>query len=144
VARAYWLVKSEPGTYSWDDLQREGSTPWNGVRNWQARNNLAAMKRDDLVLFYHSVHGKEVVGVARVRRESYPDPTSDDPRWVVVDLEPVAPLRRPVPLSELKTDERLGESPLIRQSRLSVMPFDKAQFEQVLRLGKTRLRRGKP
>lgn len=143
MARSYWLVKSEPGAYSWDDFTREGSTLWDGVRNLQARNNLAAMKRDDLVLFYHSVHGKEIVGVARVVREGHPDPTSDDPRWVVVDLEPVQPLNRPVPLSELKADELLGDSPLIRQSRLSVMPFDKAQFEHVLRLGKTRLRRGK-
>jgi predicted RNA-binding protein with PUA-like domain len=144
VARSYWLVKSEPGAYSWDDFVREGSTLWDGVRNSQARNNLAAMRQGDLVLFYHSVHGKEVVGIARVTRESYPDPTSDDARWVVVDLEPVQPLERPVPLAELKADPLLGESPLVRQSRLSVMPFDKAQFEQVLRLGETRLRRRRP
>lgn len=141
MARAHWLVKSEPSAYSWEDLVREGSTCWDGVRNAQARNNLAAMRRGDLALFYHSVRDKEVVGVARITREAYPDPTADDPRWIAVDLEPLAPLERPVPLAELKSDPALRGSPLVRQSRLSVMPFDRASFERVLRLGRTRLPR---
>ena len=96
MARSYWLVKSEPFKYSWDALVKDGSTYWDGVRNHEARNNLAGMKKGDLVLYYHSNEGKEVVGVARVMRESYPDPTSDDPRWVVVDIEPVVPIKEPV------------------------------------------------
>jgi predicted RNA-binding protein with PUA-like domain len=136
----WWLVKSEPAKYSWDDLERDGGTYWDGVRNAQARNNLARMRRRDLVLYYHSNEGLEVVGVARVTREAYPDPTTDDPRWVVVDLEPVKRLKEPVGLPVIKTDRVLRTAPLVRQSRLSVMPFEKGQFERVLALGKTRLR----
>ena len=102
MARKYWLVKSEPFKYSWDELVRDGSTYWDGVRNPQARNNLQAMRKGDRVLYYHSNEGKEVVGVAAVTRESYPDPTTDDPRWVVVDLAPETPLAEPVGLAQMK------------------------------------------
>jgi predicted RNA-binding protein with PUA-like domain len=139
MPRRYWLAKSEPFKYSWDDFSRDGSTYWDGVRNAQARNNLAAMSKGDLVLFYHSNEGKEVVGVARVTREAYPDPTSDDERWVVVDLAPVKPLARAVGLAEIKADLALAKTLLVVQSRLSVMPFGKREFDRILRLGKTRL-----
>ena len=114
----YWLVKSEPFKYSWDDFVNQGVGTWDGVRNYQARNNLAAMKLDDLVLFYHSNEGMEVVGIAKIVKEAYPDPTIDDPRWVVVDLTAVEKLPKPVTLKSIKTDERLQDVSLIRQSRL--------------------------
>ena len=132
---AHWLVKSEPEVYAFDQLVSEGQTFWNGVRNAQARNNLAAMRAGERVLYYHSNEGREIVGIARVVRESYPDPTSpDDPRWVVVDLAPAARLGRPVGLAECKADELLRETALVRQGRLSVMPVSEAQFERVLAL----------
>ncbi len=140
MPRRHWLVKSEPFKYSWDDFVRDGSTIWDGVRNAQACNNLRDMKRRDLVLYYHSNEGKEVVGVARVTRESYPDPTTEDERWLVVDLEPVRPLARPVTLAEIKANARLKRMPLVTQSRLSVMPIDAMAFERVLALGHTRVR----
>ena len=142
MGRSYWLVKSEPFKYSWDDFVKDGSTTWDGVRNPLARNHLASMKRGDLVLYYHSNQGKQVVGVARVTAESYPDPTADDPRWVVVDLEPVQPLARPVSLVAIKSDPKLSEIALVRQSRLSVMPLPAAAFRRILRLGETPLRPG--
>jgi predicted RNA-binding protein with PUA-like domain len=133
----YWLVKSEPDVYSWSTLQKEGRTFWSGVRNYQARNNLAAMKSGDKVLFYHSQSTKDVVGVAEVVGESYPDPTSpDDPRWLVVDLSPSFSLLSPVTLSQFKADDLLKESALVKQSRLSVMPLTEAQYLRVLELGK--------
>jgi len=138
MARSYWLVKSEPSTYSWDDLVRDGSTRWDGVRNAQARNNLAAMRKGDLVLYYHSGQGKDVVGIARVSAEAYPDPTSDDERWVVADLEPVKPLAAAVGLARIKADPRLAKIPLVTQSRLSVMPLPRDAFERILELGGTR------
>ena len=140
MARLYWLAKSEPFKYSWDDFVRDGSTFWDGVRNAQARNNLRDMKKRDLVLYYHSNEGKEVVGVARVTRESYPDPTTDDERWLVVDLEPVRSLTRPVTLAEIKANARLKRMPLVTHSRLSVMPIDEGAFKRVLALGRTRVR----
>lgn len=143
MARTYWLVKSEPSKYSWDDFARDRSTYWDGVRNYAARNNLGAMQKGDLVLYYHSNEGKEVVGVARVTREAYGDPTTDDERWLVVDLEPVKALERPVPLSGIKSDPTLKNLPLIRQSRLSVMPVERRHFDRILRMGKTRLPRAK-
>lgn len=139
MARRHWLAKSEPFKYSWDDFVKDGSTYWDGVRNAQARNNLAAMQRGDLVLYYHSNEGKEVVGVAKVTREAYPDPTTEDTRWVVVDLVPVKPLKQPVSLAEIKTDKKLAEIPLIKQSRLSVMPLDKPAFDRILKKGETKL-----
>jgi len=135
--RGHWLVKSEPGKYAWDDLVADGSTYWDGVRNAQARNNLAAMKKGDWVLFYHSVKGTEVVGIAKVTRESYPDPTTDDERWVVVDLKAAKALKRPVSLADIKADRQLAEIALVRQSRLSVMPLETAAFERILELGET-------
>ncbi len=137
---AYWLFKSEPGSWSWDQQVKAGKAgaEWTGVRNFTARNNLAAMKKGDLVLFYHSGEGKEVVGVARVAREAYPDPADD--RWLAVDLEPVRALPRAVKLAEIKADGTFAEHPLVRQPRLSVMPFAKAEFERILALA----RRGAP
>ena len=139
MARQYWLVKSEPFKYSWDELVKDGSTYWDGVRNHAARNNLASMKRGDLLLYYHSNEGKEVVGVAEVAKESYPDPTSDDERWVVVDVAPVKPLAEPVTLAAIKAEPALAKMELVRQSRLSVVPVRKAEFDRILRMGKTRL-----
>jgi predicted RNA-binding protein with PUA-like domain len=132
---ATWLVKSEPEVYAFDQLVAEGRTFWNGVRNAQARNNLASMRLGDRVLYYHSNEGREIVGIATVVAEAYPDPTSpEDPRWVVVDLAPAARLARPVGLAECKGDALLQETALVRQGRLSVMPVSAAQFERVLAL----------
>ncbi len=142
MPRSYWLVKSEPDKYSWDDFVRDGSTYWDGVRNPEARNSLRKMKKGDLALYYHSNRGKEVVGIARVTGESYPDPTSDDPRWVVVDLEPVQPFVRPVPLTEIRTQPQLADIALVRRSRLSVMPLRRADFDRILRIGETKLQKG--
>lgn len=142
MPRRYWLLKSEPFQYAWEELVRDGATCWDGVRNAQAHNNLKAMQKGDLALFYHSNEGKEVVGVARVTRESYPDPTSDDERWVVVDVEPVVALEEPVGLQRIKAEPALGEIALVRQSRLSVVPLSREEFQRVLELGRTRLPRG--
>ena len=139
MPRRHWLVKSEPFKYSWDQFVRDGATYWDGVRNALARNHLRAMQKGDLVFYYHSNEGKEVVGVARVTREHYPDPTSDDERWVVVDLKPVKALKQPVGLAEIKADAALAEIPLVRQSRLSVMPLEKKDFDRILKLGGTAL-----
>ncbi|MEL7005018.1 MAG: EVE domain-containing protein [Bacteroidota bacterium] len=128
----YWLIKTEPNTYSWDDFVKLGKDMWDGVRNFKARNNLKAMKVDDLALFYHSVTDKAVVGIAKVVREYYPDPTTDDHRWYVVDFIPVTKLKRPVTLQEIKADERLDEMVLVKQSRLSVQPVKKEEYEIVL------------
>ncbi len=141
--RRHWLVKSEPAKYSWDQFVADGTTDWDGVRNPGARNNLRAMRVDDLVLYYHSNEGKEVVGIARVTRSAYPDPTSDDPRWVAVELAPVQPFGEPVTLKRIKADPGLREIPLVRQSRLSVMALEPSAFDRILFLGKTRLRRAR-
>lgn len=132
----YWLVKSEPGAYSWDDLVRLGRDHWDGVRNYQARNNMKLMKVGDEVLFYHSVNDKQVVGIARVAKEFYQDPTTDDERWVVVDLVPVRKLDKPVTLAQIKADDSLSEFALIRNSRLSVMPVDKDHYQTILKMSK--------
>jgi len=134
VARGHWLVKSEPSTYSWERFVREGSTLWDGVRNAQARNSLAAMGRGDPVLFYHSGDAREVVGVAKVARRAYPEPGAGDPRWLAVDLVPVRALARPVALAEIKADRALAKIPLVRQSRLSVMPLEAAAYARILAL----------
>ena len=141
MARAHWLVKSEPFKYSWDDLVKDGSTYWDGVRNYQARNNLREMKVGDYALYCHSNEGKEVVGVAEVTRSAYPDPTTDDDRWVVVDVAPVKPFEVPVTLAQIKADRKLRQIPLVTHSRLSVMPLEKPAFERILELGKISLRR---
>jgi len=138
AAPGCWLVKSEPGAYSWEQFAAERGTFWSGVRNPLARNHLAAMKKGDAVLFYHSGDGKEVVGLARVTREAYPDPTADDPKWLVVDLAPVKPLAQQVTLAAIKAEKSLAEIALVRMSRLSVMPLTKAAFEKILAMGKTK------
>lgn len=142
MARGYWLIKSEPYKYSYAELVRDKKTMWDGVRNFEARNNLRSMKNDDLALFYHSNEGKAVVGVARVVREAYPDPTAPDEDWSVVDVAPFAALRAEVPLELIKSVPELAEMSLLRRSRLSVVPVDKAHFDRILKLGKTSLRGG--
>jgi predicted RNA-binding protein with PUA-like domain len=131
----YWLVKQEPEGYSWNDLVRDGRTEWTGVRNFQARNNLRQMKAGDRVLFYHSGTGKCVVGIAEVAKAAYPDPTADDPQWVAVDIKPVKRLSEPVPLASLREHPKLTDLLLIRQSRLSVMPVTKEEFETIVGMG---------
>ena len=138
---AYWLIKSEPSTYSWDQLVADKRTHWDGVRNHEARNHLRAMKRGDLCLFYHSGE-RRVVGVARVAREAYPDPTTDDHRWVAVDVTPKRKLSRPVPLSALRSDRRTKGMALIRRGRLSVSPVTEGEFAAVLELGDVPTGRG--
>lgn len=130
----YWLVKSEPFKYSWGQLEKDGQTFWDGVRNYQARNNLKAMQQGDLVLFYHSNEGLEVVGIAQVVKEHYQDPTTEDARWVVVDLAPYKKLKNPVMLEQIKADDRLQQIALVRQGRLSVMPLQKEEFDVILEL----------
>jgi predicted RNA-binding protein with PUA-like domain len=131
----YWLVKSEPEAYSWADLVKDGKTSWTGVRNYQARNNLQAMKKGELVLFYHSISDKAIVGVAKVDSEAYPDPTTTDTRWLTVDLAPMRDFKDPVTLDQIKQDSRLENIALIKQSRLSVMPLRPEEFEAILSLG---------
>lgn len=131
----YWLVKSEPAAYSWEQFIREGKVVWDGVRNYQARNNLREMKKGDLVMFYHSISGKQVMGIARVTREHYPDPATDDERWVVVEMKPEMDLDRPVSLEAIKGDERLSQIALVRQGRLSVMPLKREEFDAIVEMG---------
>ncbi len=131
----YWLVKSEPFKYSWEQFNKDGRTFWDGVRNYQARNNLKAMKEGDLVLFYHSNEGKNIVGVAKVVKEFYQDPTTPDPNWVVVDLSPVESLKNPVTLEQIKKEESLADIALVKQGRLSVMPLKVAEFDKILEMG---------
>ena len=131
----HWLVKSEPVKYSWEKFNKDGRTFWDGVRNYQARNNLREMKEGDLVLFYHSNDGKEVVGIAKVVKEFYQDPTTDDKNWVVVDLSPVETLKNPVTLETIKADERLKDIGLVRQGRLSVMAMKREEFDRIVELG---------
>jgi len=140
MARSYWLMKSEPFKYSWEQFVSDGSTYWDGVRNYQARNNLQEMRVGDLALYYHSNEGLNVVGVARITKPAYPDPTTDDDRWVVVDLEPVKPFSEPVTLATIKADPKLSEMALVRQGRLSVTPVTATEFRHILKLGKTKIR----
>ena len=132
----YWLVKSEPDVYSYEDLVKDGSTFWDGVRNYAARNNLRDMKKGDLVLYYHSQTDRAVVGISKVIKESYQDPTTDDDRWVAVDIAPVEKFDRPVTLKEIKAEDSLQQIALVRQSRLSVMPLEKAAFDKIVGMGK--------
>ena len=131
----YWLVKSEPETYSWADLVRDGRICWDGVRNYQARNNLQQMQPGDMVLFYHSVSEKAIVGIAKVDKAAYPDPTADDAKWMAVDLVPFRDFKDPVTLEQIKQDKRLENIALLRQSRLSVMPLKPEEFDVLLALG---------
>ncbi len=135
---AYWLVKSEPYKYPFAQLVKDKKTTWDGVRNFEARNNLRAMKKGDLALFYHSNEGKEIVGVARVQREAYADPTTEED-WSVVDFEPHAPLAAPVTLGAIRKNPKLAEMQLLRKSRLSVVPVTAAEFKEILAAGKTKL-----
>jgi predicted RNA-binding protein with PUA-like domain len=139
MSRQYWLMKSEPFKYSYAQLVRDGATMWDGVRNFEARNNLRAMKAGDLALFYHSNEGKAVVGVARVKREAYADPTAPGEDWSVVDVEPVAPIKAPVTLEAIRGEPDLAEITLLKKSRLSVVPVSKAHFDRILKMGKTRV-----
>ncbi|MFY7734188.1 MAG: EVE domain-containing protein [Bacteroidia bacterium] len=132
----HWLVKSEPFKYSWDQFEKDGKTFWDGVRNYQARNNLREMKKGDLVLWYHSNEGKEIVGIAKVTKEHYQDPTTEDKNWVVVDLAPFKKLKKTVTLDQIKADENLKDIGLVRQGRLSVMELKKEEFDYILLLAK--------
>ena len=137
--KSFWIIKQEPSQYNWKQFEKDRETYWDGVRNYQARNNLKNMKKGDNLLFYHSVVGKEIVGIAEVTREAYPDPTTDDERWVVVNLKPIKPFKVPVTLEEIKAHKELSEIALIKQARLSVMPITKKEFQILLKLGKTKL-----
>lgn len=139
MAKNYWLVKQEPEAYSWATFVKEGKAAWTGVRNFQARNNLRAMKKGDAVLFYHTGGEKQVVGLARVENEGYPDPTATEGDWSAVDLVPVKPLRKSVSLDAIKADKVLREIPLVKQSRLSVSPLNQTQFQRLLELAETEL-----
>lgn len=131
---AYWLTKSEPTTYSWDDLEKEKQTCWSGVRNYAARLHLRNMKKGDEVFFYHSNEGTDIVGIAKVVKEAYQDPTTDDERWVAVDLQPVKKLKNPVSLDKIKKDKRLAAMALLRISRLSVQPVTDTEWKVVMEL----------
>jgi predicted RNA-binding protein with PUA-like domain len=133
--KSFWLVKQEPSSYSWSDFLADGKTSWTGVRNFSARNNLRKMQSGDEVLFYHSGDEKGVVGIARVTRTAYSDSTAKEGDWSAVDLAPVKPLGRPVTLRDIKSNPRLHEIPLIRQSRLSVMPLAEADFREIVKMG---------
>ena len=137
MAKNYWLVKSEPEAYSWTTFVKDGRAAWTGVRNFQARNNLRAMKKGDLVAFYHSVTDKQVVGLAKVDKEAYPDATAKEGDWSCVDLVPAKPLKQPVTLVAIKADKALADMPLLKQSRLSVTPLTETQFQRLLKLAGT-------
>jgi len=136
---SHWLVKSEPFKYSWDKFKTDKKAVWDGVRNFEARNNLRAMKKGDLVLFYHSNEGKEVVGIATVAKEAYADPTATEGDWSVVEITPKKALTEPVTLATVKADKKLTEFALVRKSRISVIPVTPTEFARVLELGKTKL-----
>ena len=131
---AYWLIKSEPSKYSWDQFEKDGKTFWDGIRNYAARNNLRAMKKGDEVFFYHSNEGLEIVGIAKVIKEHYQDPTTSEEAWLVVDLKPVKKLKKPVPLTEIKKDKRLAGMDLLRLGRLSVQSVKEAEWKVVMEL----------
>lgn len=135
----YWLVKSEPGAYAWAQFVQDGKTAWTGVRNFQARLNLRAMKMGDAVCFYHSGDEKQVVGLARVAKPAYPDPTATEGDWACVDLDAVKPLTRPVPLKAMKANPALKGMKLVKQSRLSVTPLTPGEFERILELSGTKI-----
>ena len=130
----HWIVKQEPEAYSFDDLVKDGKTDWTGVRNFQARNNLQAMKKGDKVLFYHSISEKSVVGIASVSKAAFPDPT--DEKWFAVEIKPVKKLKKPVTLEEIKANKALANIALIKQSRLSVMPLTEDEYEEILSMAK--------
>ena len=131
----YWLVKSEPSVYSWEQFQKDKKTFWNGVRNYAARNNMREMKKDDEVLFYHSNEGMEIVGIAKVIKEAYQDPTTEDKNWVVVDLKPVKRLKTPVTLSQVKKEPQLANMELVKNSRLSVQKVTDDEWKIIMKSG---------
>lgn len=131
---AYWLVKSEPSTYSWDQLMKDKQTDWTGVRNYAARNHLKSMKKGDEVFFYHSNEGLEIVGIAKVAKEAYPDPTTEETAWVCVDLKPYKKLKAPVSLVTMKKEKRLKDMALIRIGRLSVQPVSEKEYDVIMEL----------
>ena len=135
----YWLAKSEPAAYAWSQLVKDGRTAWTGVRNFQARNNLRAMKKGDVVLFYHSVSEKQIVGLAKVAKEFYPDATAEEGDWSCVDIAPIKPLKKSVTLETIKADKTLQDLALLKQSRLSVTPLTTVQFERLLALAETKI-----
>lgn len=139
MAKNHWLVKQEPKAYAWSRFLNAGTTAWTGVRNYQARNHLRAMKRGDFVVFYHSGDEKQTVGLARVDRDAYPDPTAKAGDWSAVDLVAIKSLKKPVGLDRIKVDDLLKEMPLVRQSRLSVVPMTEAQFKRLMALAETRI-----
>lgn len=139
MSRKYWLMKSEPAKYSFAQLARDGKTTWDGVRNYEARNNLRAMKVGDLALFYHSNEGRTIVGVARVTREAYPDPTAPGEDWSVVDIAPAAPMKAAVSLDAIRGEAALAEIALLKKSRISVVPVSKEHFDRILKMGKTKV-----
>jgi predicted RNA-binding protein with PUA-like domain len=134
----YWLVKSEPIKYSWEKFEKDKKTFWDGVRNYQARNNLREMKKGDLVMWYHSNEGKEIVGIAKVLKEHYQDPTTTDANWLAVDLAPFKKLKKTVTLEQIKADKRLQNIALVRQGRLSVSPLKAVEFDAILDLSETK------
>lgn len=131
---AYWLIKSEPSKYSWDQFEKDGKTFWDGIRNYAARNNLRAMKKGDEVLFYHSNEGLEIVGIAKVIKEHYQDPTTTEEAWLVVDLKPVKKLKNAVPLTEIKKDKRLAAMDLLRLGRLSVQSVKEDEWKVIMEM----------
>lgn len=133
----YWLIKSEPYKYSWDQMVADGSTYWDGVRSYPARVHLRAMKNGDICLFYHSNEGKEIVGITRVIKEAYQDPTTDDEKWVAVDVEVVKPLNNSVTLAQIKSNDTLANMALVKQGRLSVGPVQEFEFEEIIKLSNT-------
>ncbi len=135
----YWILKTEPFKYSWDDLIKDEQTYWDGVRNYQARNNMQEMKKGDLAYIYHSNKGLEIVGIAMIIKEAYQDPTTDDDRWVAVDIAPVQPMAEPVSLKALKSNPKLEDLAMIKQGRLSVSPVTTKEWNEILKMGKTKL-----
>ncbi len=135
----HWLIKSEPAKYSWAQLEKDGRTHWDGVRNFEARNHIRAMKEGDFCLFYHSNDGKVVVGVAKVVKEAYPDPSAPGEDWSAVDVAPLKPIKHPVSLDVIKSEPSLIEMALLKRSRLSVVPVTKDQFDHILKLGRTKV-----
>lgn len=135
----YWIAKSEPETYSWQQLVKDGKTAWTSVRNFTARINLRAMKKGDIVLFYHSGEEKSVVGISRVEKEAYADPTAEEGDWSCVDLAAVKPVTKSVTLAQIKGDKILSETKLAKQGRLSVSPLTKPEFDQMLKLAETKV-----
>lgn len=135
---AYWLIKSEPFKYSWEQFEKEGSTFWDGVRNYAARNHLRAMRKGDLAFWYHSNEGLEIVGIAKVIKEAYPDPTIDDDTWSAVDFAPAKKLKKPIGLAQIKSDKRLANMALVRLGRLSVQPVTDEEWKIIMELSGTK------